>query len=118
MDSWNISAKPETGPRRWNSVSTFVELVHSLVTVSKTRAIAAGVYQLPFRFNLEASLPESVDGLNDIWIKYRLKVEVGRKLRRDIRIEEPVRLVRAHDLTLLHFHADMVQSTRPVISSG
>jgi arrestin-related trafficking adapter 4/5/7 len=71
-------------------------------------------YEWPFDCILEGSLPESVEGLKDAWIIYRLKVEIGRKRGKDIVIRKPLRIVRTLDPSALELaHAMSVENIWP-----
>ncbi|WEW58188.1 hypothetical protein PRK78_003656 [Emydomyces testavorans] len=60
----------------------------------KTEILLADNYEFPFDAILPGSLPESVEGLQDSWITYRLKAEIGRKYAKDIHTRKPLRIIR------------------------
>ena len=71
-------------------------------------------YEWPFDCILEGALPESVEGLKDAWIIYRLKAEIGRKRGKDIVVRKPLRIVRTLDPSALELaHAMSVENIWP-----
>ena len=74
----------------------------------KTEILQPDNYEWPFSTILEGSLPESVEGLKDAWIIYRLKAEISRKRGRDIVIRKPLRVVRTLDSSALELSHAMV----------
>jgi hypothetical protein len=76
----------------------------------KTEVLQPDNYEWPFNTILEGSLPESVEGLKDAWIIYRLKAEISRKRGRDIVIRKPLRVVRTLDSSALELSHAMVGS--------
>lgn len=71
----------------------------------KTEIMPADNYEFPFDVILPGSLPESVEGLQDTWVTYRLKAEIGRKYAKDLHARKPLRIIRTLDpsaLELLH----------------
>lgn len=71
-------------------------------------------YEWPFDCILEGNLPESVEGLKDAWIIYRLKAEIGRKRGKDIIVRKPLRIVRTLDPSALELaHAMSVENIWP-----
>ena len=66
-------------------------------------------YEFPFDIVLQGSLPESVEGLNDTWIIYRFKAEIGRKYAKDILIRKPLRIIRTLDPSALELAHAMVR---------
>ncbi|OQV09982.1 Arrestin or S-antigen, domain-containing protein [Cladophialophora immunda] len=80
----------------------------------KTEVLQPDNYEWPFRCILEGSLPESVEGLKDAWIIYRLKAEISRKRGRDIVVRKPLRIVRTLDSNALELsHAMSVENIWP-----
>ncbi|KIX96165.1 uncharacterized protein Z520_07943 [Fonsecaea multimorphosa CBS 102226] len=80
----------------------------------KTEVLPPDNYEWPFRCILEGSLPESVEGLKDAWIIYRLKAEICRKRGRDIVVRKPLRIVRTLDSNALELsHAMSVENIWP-----
>lgn len=81
---------------------------------SKTETLPPDNYEWPFDCILEGNLPESVEGLKDAWIIYRLKAEIGRRRAKDIIIRKPLRIVRTLDSSALELAHAMVRfSTFP-----
>ncbi|RMD41203.1 hypothetical protein DV735_g3886, partial [Chaetothyriales sp. CBS 134920] len=81
---------------------------------AKTEVLPPDNYEWPFDTILEGSLPESIEGLKDAWIIYRLKAEIGRKRARDIVTRKPLRMVRTLDPSALELaHAMSVDNIWP-----
>ncbi|KAK4938419.1 hypothetical protein LTR10_021136 [Elasticomyces elasticus] len=81
---------------------------------SKSETLPPDNYEWPFRCILEGSLPESVEGLKDAWVIYRLKAEISRKRGRDIVVRKPLRIVRTFDANALELaHAMSVENIWP-----
>lgn len=80
----------------------------------KTLMLLPDNYEWPFDCILEGGLPESVEGLKDAWIIYRLKAEIGRKRGKDIVVRKPLRIVRTLDPSALELaHAMSVENIWP-----
>ncbi|ETN39359.1 uncharacterized protein HMPREF1541_05582 [Cyphellophora europaea CBS 101466] len=80
----------------------------------KSQMLLPDNYEWPFDCILEGSLPESVEGLKDAWIIYRLKAEIGRRRGKDIVVRKPLRLVRTLDPSALELaHAMSVENIWP-----
>ncbi|KIX03967.1 uncharacterized protein Z518_07520 [Rhinocladiella mackenziei CBS 650.93] len=80
----------------------------------KTEVLPPDNYEWPFQCILEGALPESVEGLKDAWIIYRLKAEINRKRGRDIVVRKPLRIVRTLDSNALELaHAMSVENIWP-----
>lgn len=77
---------------------------------SKTEILPPDNYEWAFDTILEGSLPESVEGLKDAWIIYRLKAEIGRRRAKDIVVRKPLRIVRTLDSSALELAHAMVRS--------
>lgn len=77
---------------------------------SKTETLPADNYEWPFDTILEGALPESIEGMKDAWIIYRLKAEIGRKRAKDIIVRKPLRIVRTLDPSALELAHAMVSS--------
>lgn len=75
----------------------------------KSQMLLPDNYEWPFDCILEGSLPESVEGLKDAWIIYRLKAEIGRRRGKDIVVRKPLRLVRTLDPSALELAHAMVR---------
>ena len=81
---------------------------------SKTEVLPPDNYEWPFDCILEGGLPESVEGLKDAWVIYRLKAEIGRRRAKDIVVRKPLRLVRTLDPSALELaHAMSVENIWP-----
>ncbi|RMZ75789.1 hypothetical protein DV738_g5270, partial [Chaetothyriales sp. CBS 135597] len=81
---------------------------------AKTETLPPDNYEWPFDTILEGSLPESIEGMKDAWIIYRLKAEIGRKRARDIITRKPLRIVRTLDPSALELaHAMSVDNIWP-----
>ena len=76
---------------------------------SKTEVLPPDNYEWPFDTILEGSLPESIEGMKDAWIIYRLKAEIGRKRAKDIVVRKPLRIVRTLDPSALELAHAMVR---------
>lgn len=76
----------------------------------KTEVLPSDNYEWPFSCILEGALPESVEGMKDAWIIYRLKAEIKRKRGRDIVVRKPLRIVRTLDANALELAHAMVRS--------
>ena len=75
----------------------------------KTEVLLPDNYEWPFQCILEGGLPESVEGLKDAWVIYRLKAEIVRKRGRDIIVRKPLRIVRTLDSNALELAHAMVR---------
>lgn len=62
-------------------------------------------------------MPESVEGLAETWVTYRLKAEIGRKYAKDIVVRKPLRIIRTLPSAALEISHEMVSHPR-VWSSG
>lgn len=74
----------------------------------KSQMLLPDNYEWPFDCILEGGLPESVEGLKDAWIIYRLKAEIGRRRGKDIVVRKPLRIVRTLDPSALELSHAMV----------
>lgn len=74
----------------------------------KTEILPGGNYEYPFNLVLEGSMPESVEGLNDTYVTYRFKAEIGRKYAKDIVVRRPLRIIRTLDSSALELSHAMV----------
>ncbi|OJJ30450.1 hypothetical protein ASPWEDRAFT_46034 [Aspergillus wentii DTO 134E9] len=80
----------------------------------KTEILRAGNYEYPFEVILEGSMPESVEGLNETYVTYRFKAEIGRKYAKDIIVRRPLRIIRTLDSSALELsHAMSVENVWP-----
>jgi len=82
---------------------------------SKGVTLVASNYEWPFEFPVSGSMFESVEGLPDCHIKYKLKATVARgKLAYDLHAYKPVRIVRTLDPSALELaHAMTLENIWP-----
>jgi hypothetical protein len=82
---------------------------------SRGTTLPAGNYEWPFELVIPGSMPESVEGLSDTHIIYKLKASVARgKLAYDLHTHKPVRIVRTLDPSALELaHAMTVENVWP-----
>ncbi|KJZ73208.1 hypothetical protein HIM_07405 [Hirsutella minnesotensis 3608] len=81
----------------------------------KSTTLPAGNYEYPFEFTLPGDTAESVEGIPEASITYRLKATVGRgKLAYDLHAYKHLRVIRTLDPSALEFlHAMSVENTWP-----
>lgn len=81
----------------------------------KSMTLPAGNYEYPFDFTLPGDTPESVEGIPEASITYRLKATVGRgKLAYDLHAYKHLRIIRTLDTSALEFlHAMSVENIWP-----
>ncbi|KAL8935212.1 MAG: hypothetical protein Q9211_004818, partial [Gyalolechia sp. 1 TL-2023] len=73
--------------------------------------LATGNYEWPFEHILPGHTPESVEGLQDSWIIYRMKATVDRGvLAQNVLARKHVRIIRTLDTAALELSHEMVQS--------
>ncbi|KAM4062894.1 hypothetical protein HRG_007713 [Hirsutella rhossiliensis] len=84
-------------------------------THGKSMTLPAGNYEYPFEFNLPGDTPESVEGVPEASITYRLKATVGRgKLAYDLHAYKHLRVIRTLEPGALEFlHAMSVENIWP-----
>jgi hypothetical protein len=115
--SWQTTSTSSMSGRRTSyKEKTFFEKSWTFRDAGKgkTEVLQPDNYEWPFNTILEGSLPESVEGLKDAWIIYRLKAEISRKRGRDIVIRKPLRVVRTLDSSALELsHAMSVENIWP-----
>ncbi|KAJ9613956.1 hypothetical protein H2200_002092 [Cladophialophora chaetospira] len=115
--SWQSSSTSSmSGRRTAYKEKTFFEKSWTFRDAGKgkTETLQPDNYEWPFSTILEGALPESVEGLKDAWIIYRLKAEISRKRGRDIVIRKPLRVVRTLDSSALELsHAMSVENIWP-----
>ncbi|RDW75124.1 hypothetical protein BP6252_06266 [Coleophoma cylindrospora] len=82
---------------------------------SRGTTLPAGNYEWPFELVIPGAMPESVEGLADSHIVYKLKATVARgKLAYDLHAWKPVRIVRTLDPSALELaHAMTVENVWP-----
>ncbi|EXJ54385.1 hypothetical protein A1O7_09724 [Cladophialophora yegresii CBS 114405] len=115
--SWQTTSTSSMSGRRTSyKEKTFFEKSWTFRDAGKgkTEVLQPDNYEWPFSTILEGSLPESVEGLKDAWIIYRLKAEISRKRGKDIVIRKPLRVVRTLDSSALELsHAMSVENIWP-----
>ncbi|KAJ9634718.1 hypothetical protein H2204_006167 [Knufia peltigerae] len=115
--SWQTSSTSSmSGRRTAYREKTFYEKNWSFRDPGKgkTEILPSDNYEWPFSCILEGALPESVEGMKDAWIIYRLKAEIKRKRGRDIVVRKPLRIVRTLDANALELaHAMSVENIWP-----
>ena len=79
---------------------------------NKSETLKADNYEYPFEIVLEGSLPESVEGLPDSFVVYRLKAEIARKYAKDIVVRKPLRIVRTLSSNALELAHAMVTTSK------
>lgn len=110
------SASSMSGRKNAYKEKTFFEKTWPFKVAGKDKSLMLmpDNYEWPFDCILEGSLPESVEGLKDAWIIYRLKAEIGRKRGKDIVVRKPLRIVRTLDPSALELaHAMSVENIWP-----
>ncbi|KAL8834599.1 MAG: hypothetical protein Q9170_003675 [Blastenia crenularia] len=76
--------------------------------VKRGETLAAGNYEWPFEYVLPGHTPESVEGLQDSWIIYRMKATVDRGiLAQNVLARKHVRIVRTLDTAALELSHEM-----------
>lgn len=77
--------------------------------------LEAGNYEWPFKIDLKGDTPESVEGIPEASITYRLKATIARgKLAHDINAYKPLRVIRTLEPAALEFlHAMSVENIWP-----
>lgn len=78
---------------------------------SRTETLKPDNYEYPFDIILQGSLPESVEGLQDSFVIYRFKAEIGRKYAKDIVVRKPLRIIRTLDSSALELAHAMVSNS-------
>lgn len=76
--------------------------------------LPAGNYEYPFDMILPGSTPESVEGLTDTWIVYRMKATIERgMLQQNSIARKQVRIIRTLDTAALELAHAMVKGISP-----
>jgi len=79
----------------------------------------AGNYEFPFEVIIPGDTPESVEGLPESWVIYRMKATIDRgRLQQNIHARKHVRIIRTLDPAALELAHSMVRAHRSVISKG
>ncbi|KMU74232.1 CreD [Coccidioides immitis RMSCC 3703] len=113
---WTMVTGSLTGTRKQGKEQVVFEKTWKFRDAGKgkTEIMPADNYEYPFDVILPGSLPESVEGLQDSWITYRLKAEIGRKYAKDIHARKPLRIIRTLDPNALELiHAISVENIWP-----
>ncbi|KAI5294029.1 hypothetical protein KEM52_004831 [Ascosphaera acerosa] len=113
--SWH-SQTPGTANRRPCRERSFFEKIWTFKDAGRARTETLPVdnYEFPFDLILSGSMPESVEGLQDSFITYRFKAEIGRKYAKDIIVRKPLRIIRTLDPSALELaHAMSVENVWP-----
>lgn len=111
-----ISASSLSGRRNASKEKTFFQKTWTFRDPGKgrTETLPSDNYSWPFDLVLDGSLPESVEGLKDAYIVYRLKAEIGRKRAKDLVVRKPLRIVRTLAPSALELsHAMSVENIWP-----
>lgn len=82
---------------------------------SKSITLAAANYEWPFEIVIPGSTPESVEGLDEVHVIYKLKATIARgRLSSDLHTYKPVRIVRTLDPAALELaHAMTIENVWP-----
>lgn len=73
----------------------------SLGTPSPTTTLAPGNHEFPFTFCLSNTTPDTIEGLDDCYVKYQLKATMGTAGGRRIEADTRVRVRRMYRSLLL-----------------
>lgn len=77
--------------------------------LSRGGTLAADNYEWPFDYVIPGNTPESVEGLDDSWIVYRMKATIDRGiLAQNIITRKHIRVVRTLDTAALELFHEMV----------
>ena len=75
--------------------------------------LPAGNYEWPFEMILPGNTPESVEGLSDSWVIYRMKAKIERGLLQQNAVaRRHVRVIRTLDPSSLELAHEMVRVSR------
>ncbi|KAM0651206.1 hypothetical protein ACHAO3_004025 [Verticillium nonalfalfae] len=107
MSSHKVDRHTELLRHRW---APFVKSQNG-----EKKVLEAGNYEWPFKLDLSGETPESVEGIPEASITYRLKATVARgKLSHDLHAYKPLRIVRTLEPSALEFlHAMSVENIWP-----
>ena len=88
-------------------------LRHTWDFKKSTELLPAGNYEWPFDMVITGSTPESLEGLQDTWIIYRMKATIERgMLQQNSIARKQVRIIRSLDPTALELAHSMVRYAR------
>lgn len=113
-----ITARPKL--LREESIFFKRELVFVQPRSKKTETLCAGNYEYAFEMVIPGDTPESVEGLSESWVIYRLKATLERGfLSPNIHARQHLRLVRTLGSSALELSHEMVSrySTRDCYSA-
>ncbi|KAL9099841.1 MAG: hypothetical protein Q9163_004717 [Psora crenata] len=99
------------GPTQMKHLEEFIRRTWEFKKSAET--LAAGNYEWPFQLIIPGESPESLEGLSETWVIYRMKATIERGLLQHNSIaRKQVRLIRTLDPTALELaHAMSVQNT-------
>ncbi len=81
---------------------------------TKGVTLPAGNYEWPFELMINGDTTESVEGLREASIRYKLKATLARKLLHDLHAEKPLRVIRTLEASALEFlHAMSIENIWP-----
>lgn len=81
---------------------------------TKGVTLPAGNYEWPFELMIGGDMTESVEGLREASIRYKLKATLARKLLHDLHAEKPLRVIRTLEASALEFlHAMSIENIWP-----
>ncbi|KAK3905237.1 hypothetical protein C8A05DRAFT_12925 [Staphylotrichum tortipilum] len=81
---------------------------------TKGVTLPAGNYEWPFELMINGDMTESVEGLREASIRYKLKATLARKLLHDVHAEKPLRVIRTLEASALEFlHAMSIENIWP-----
>ncbi|KAI9818867.1 MAG: hypothetical protein M1827_007688 [Pycnora praestabilis] len=81
---------------------------------NKTHTLKPGNYEYPFEAVIQGDWPESVEGLEESWVVYKLKATVERRLAHDLHSRKHLRVIRTLDPSALELaHAMSVENVWP-----
>ncbi|KAK5098441.1 hypothetical protein LTS08_006574 [Lithohypha guttulata] len=116
MSYATTSASSLSGRRNASKEQTFYQKSWTFreCPKGKSETLPSDNYTWPFDVVLDGALPESVEGLKDAYVVYRLKAEVTRKRGKDLVIRKPLRIVRTLGPSALELsHAMSVENIWP-----
>ena len=85
----------------------------------KTETLAAGNYEFPFEVIIPGDATESIEGLPECWVIYRMKATIDRgRLQQNIHARKHVRIIRTLDAAALELAHSMVSAKRTLFRRG
>lgn len=85
----------------------------------KTETLVAGNYEFPFELIIPGDTPESIEGLPECWVIYRMKATIDRgRLQQNIHARKHVRIIRTLDPAALELAHSMVGAPFGAQSAG